>query len=94
METTDTVRQLLGNGYAAAIAADPAQLDIFTPAGEFVGSIAAPEFSTFYTFAEHIKHGNCPVVSFSSSHTHQGWPDWYCKVDIKSQSLTLLNPWR
>lgn len=88
------MREVLRNGYSAEISADHSQLDVFTPDGHHAFTLAPPEFSMFYTFAEHFKHGSCPVVSFSSSHTHQGWPDWCCKIDVKAQSLALINPWR
>lgn len=88
------MRDALSNGYTAEISPAHDQLHVFSPDGQLAFSLAPPEFSMFYTFAEHFKYGNCPVVSFSSSHTHQGWPDWYCRVDVKSRSLQLINPWR
>lgn len=87
-------RHTLRNGYSAEISADHAQLTVFAPDGQPAFSLAPPAFSMFYTFAEHHRYGNCPVVSFSASHSHQGWPDWYCRIDVKAQSIVLINPWR
>jgi len=88
------MRITLKDGYIAEFDDDGALLRVYTPAGTPAFSAPPPEFSAFYTFAEHAIHGNCPVVSFEPGHTRNGWPDWYCKVDVGSKSVQLLNPWR
>lgn len=90
----EPIRHILASGYGAEISPDHSHLNVFTAEGAPAFSLAAPEFSVFYTFAEHINYGTCPVVSFNSAHSHQGWPDWYCRVDVKAQSIHLINPWR
>ena len=84
----------LDNGYKAEIVAEGTRLNLFAPDGCFVFSVAAPEFATFVSFSEHAIHGLCPLVSFELGHEKNGWPDWYCKVDISSGTVNLLNPWR
>jgi hypothetical protein len=84
----------LQDGYIAEFDEDGASLRIFTPEGTPAFSVLPPEFSAFYTFAEHAIHGNCPVISFEPGHTHNGCPDSYLKVDVESKSVYLLNSWR
>ena len=88
------MRTVLRNNFAAEFDDDGALLRVFSPDGEPAFSVLPPEFSAFYTFATHAVHGNCPVVSFESGHQRNGWPDWYCKVDVDAKSVQLLNPWR
>lgn len=88
------MRTTLKNGYIAEFDDDGASLRVFTPDGLPAFSLLPPEFSAFYTFAEHAIHGNCPIVSFEPGRTRNGWPDWYLQVDVGSKSVHLLNPWR
>jgi hypothetical protein len=69
------MRITLEDGYIAEFDDDGALLRVYTPAGTPAFSAPPPEFSAFYTFAEHAIHGNCPVVSFEPGHTRNGWPD-------------------
>jgi hypothetical protein len=88
------MRTTLKDGYIAEFDDDGASLRVLAPNGVQAFSVAPPEFSAFYTFAEHAIYGNCPAVSFEPGHTRNGWPDWYLKVDVESKSVHLLNPWR
>lgn len=88
------MRTTLKDGYIAEFDDDGALLRVFTPGDALAFSVLPPEFSAFYTFALHAIRGNCPVVSFEPGHERNGWPDWYCKVDVESETVQLLNPWR
>jgi hypothetical protein len=88
------MRVLLANGYAAEIFDGGRRLNIFGFDGGFAFSVEAPEFSTFVAFAEHATEGRCPLLSYEVDRKQNGWMDWYCKIDMQSRSVRLLNPWR
>jgi hypothetical protein len=88
------MRTRLSNGYDAEIIAEGAQLDLFSSEGDFEFTATPPEFSVFVVLAEHATKGMCPIISFAPGHQQNGWMDWFCEIDVQSQSVNLLNPWR
>ncbi|MYM27411.1 hypothetical protein GTP58_03625 [Duganella sp. CY15W] len=88
------MRVRLNNGYDAEIIADGGRLDLFLPDGHYVFTAKSPEFSTFFAFADYATKGVCPLISFAPEHKQNGWMDWFCEINVRSQSITLLNPWR
>ena len=88
---------VLGEGMLARIVQDGALLEVREASGELLFTLNPPPHSTFYIFQSHALHGVCPIVSFSVGHYPDGtygWGDWYYRIDVRSRSMTRLNPWK
>lgn len=80
--------------HRAVIEKNGAILSVFRPDGSAAFELTTPEGGAFYLFAEHVVHGQCPIVSFDQANKINGWMDWYYLVDVANGSMERLNPWR
>lgn len=88
------MKATLKSGHVAEIAEDRQRLSVYYLEGGLAFEVSAPEHGDFYLFADHITAGQCPVVSFDPQYSINGWPDWFYRVNVSSQSIERLNPWR
>lgn len=88
------MESIIEGGYKVVIVNNGALLKVFDQVGTEICALRPPEYSSFYQFAKHAIHGECPIISFEPAHSVNGWQDWYFKIDVQSKSISRLNPWR